>query len=123
MSLYVWQLKVGKAYVCRLTLCWRAQDQVCGGSGSDPSLTKSSLAPSSRSFGNKAVPSRVKSGETQSGVNGESAMSHHDHDNDERGVSRRKVEDAKLRSVLGIASINFKRRDQRLAIIDTPLAG
>ena len=34
-----------------------------------------------------------------------------------------KVEDAKLRSLLGIASVNFKRGDQRLAIIDTPLAG
>ena len=34
-----------------------------------------------------------------------------------------KVEDAKLRSVLGIASINFKMGDQRLAIIDTPLQG
>jgi 3',5'-cyclic AMP phosphodiesterase CpdA len=34
-----------------------------------------------------------------------------------------KVEDAKLRSMLGIASVNFKRGDQRLAIIDTPLAG
>ena len=34
-----------------------------------------------------------------------------------------KVEDAKLRSVLGIASVNFKLGDQRLAIIDTPLQG
>ena len=34
-----------------------------------------------------------------------------------------KVEDAKLRSVLGIASVNFKQGDQRLAIIDTPLQG
>jgi hypothetical protein len=34
-----------------------------------------------------------------------------------------KVEDSKLRSVLGIASINFKRGDQPLAIIDTPLQG
>jgi 3',5'-cyclic AMP phosphodiesterase CpdA len=34
-----------------------------------------------------------------------------------------KVEDAKLRSVLGIASINFKQGDQRLAIIDSPLQG
>jgi 3',5'-cyclic AMP phosphodiesterase CpdA len=34
-----------------------------------------------------------------------------------------KVEDAKLRSMLGIASINFKQNDQKLAIIDTPLAG
>ena len=34
-----------------------------------------------------------------------------------------KVEDAKLRSLLGVASINFKQGDQRLAIIDTPLQG
>ena len=34
-----------------------------------------------------------------------------------------KVEDAKLRSMLGVASINFKQGDQRLAIIDTPLQG
>ena len=34
-----------------------------------------------------------------------------------------KVEDSKLRSVLGIASVNFKQGDQRLAIIDTPLQG
>ena len=34
-----------------------------------------------------------------------------------------KVEDAKLRSVLGIASVNFKVGDQRLAIIDQPLQG
>jgi hypothetical protein len=34
-----------------------------------------------------------------------------------------KVEDAKLRSVLGIASINFKSGSQPLAIIDTPLLG
>jgi 3',5'-cyclic AMP phosphodiesterase CpdA len=34
-----------------------------------------------------------------------------------------KVEDAKLRGLLGIASVNFKQGDQRLAIIDTPLAG
>jgi hypothetical protein len=34
-----------------------------------------------------------------------------------------KVEDAKLRSMLGIASINFKQNDQKLAIIDAPLAG
>src|SRR6201997_5457749 len=34
-----------------------------------------------------------------------------------------KVEDAKLRSMLGIASVNFKMGDQRLAIIDTPLQG
>ena len=34
-----------------------------------------------------------------------------------------KVEDAKPRSMLGIASVNFKQNDQKLAIIDTPLAG
>ena len=34
-----------------------------------------------------------------------------------------KVEDAKLRSVLGIASVNFKMGEERLAIIDTPLQG
>jgi 3',5'-cyclic AMP phosphodiesterase CpdA len=34
-----------------------------------------------------------------------------------------KVADDKLRSVLGIASVNFKQGDQRLAIIDTPLQG
>ncbi|NPU10582.1 metallophosphoesterase [Bradyrhizobium sp. 83012] len=34
-----------------------------------------------------------------------------------------KVEDAKLRSLLGIASIDFKVGVERLAIIDTPLAG
>src|SRR3984893_5100000 len=34
-----------------------------------------------------------------------------------------KVADDKLRSLLGVASINFKPGDQRLAIIDTPLAG
>src|SRR4051794_25500204 len=34
-----------------------------------------------------------------------------------------KVEDARLRSLLGVASINFKQGDQRLAIIDTPLQG
>ena len=34
-----------------------------------------------------------------------------------------KVEDAKLRSLLGVASINFKQGNQRLAIIDTPLQG
>ena len=34
-----------------------------------------------------------------------------------------KVEDAKLRSLLGVASINFKPGEQRLAIIDTPLQG
>src|ERR1700731_1955954 len=34
-----------------------------------------------------------------------------------------KVADDKLRTLLGVASINFKPGDQRLAIIDTPLAG
>ncbi|CCE02575.1 metallophosphoesterase [Bradyrhizobium sp. STM 3809] len=34
-----------------------------------------------------------------------------------------KVEDARLRTLLGIASIDFKLGDERLAIIDTPLAG
>jgi hypothetical protein len=34
-----------------------------------------------------------------------------------------KVEDARLRTLLGTASINFKPSDQRLAIIDTPLQG
>ena len=34
-----------------------------------------------------------------------------------------KVEDARLRSLLGVASVNFKQGDQRLAIIDTPLQG
>jgi hypothetical protein len=34
-----------------------------------------------------------------------------------------KVEDAKLRSMLGVASINFKQGDERLAVIDTPLQG
>ena len=34
-----------------------------------------------------------------------------------------KVEDSKLRGLLGIASINYKVGDQRLAIIDTPLQG
>ena len=32
-------------------------------------------------------------------------------------------EDSKLRGLLGVASINFKQGDQRLAIIDTPLQG
>jgi hypothetical protein len=32
-----------------------------------------------------------------------------------------KVADDKLRSMLGIAAVNFKQGDQRLAIIDTPL--
>jgi 3',5'-cyclic AMP phosphodiesterase CpdA len=34
-----------------------------------------------------------------------------------------KVDDAKLRSVLGIASVNFMPGQQRLAIVDTPLQG
>jgi len=34
-----------------------------------------------------------------------------------------KVEDSKLRSMLGVASVNFKQGEQRLAIIDTPLQG
>jgi hypothetical protein len=34
-----------------------------------------------------------------------------------------KVADDKLRTLLGVASINFKQGDQRLAIIDTPLQG
>jgi 3',5'-cyclic AMP phosphodiesterase CpdA len=34
-----------------------------------------------------------------------------------------KVADDKLRGLLGIASVNFKLGDQRLAIIDTPLQG
>lgn len=34
-----------------------------------------------------------------------------------------KVEDNKLRSMLGIADVNFKQGDQHLAIIDTPLQG
>jgi 3',5'-cyclic AMP phosphodiesterase CpdA len=34
-----------------------------------------------------------------------------------------KVPDDKLRSVLGIASVTFKRGDQRLAIVDAPLQG
>jgi 3',5'-cyclic AMP phosphodiesterase CpdA len=34
-----------------------------------------------------------------------------------------KVADDKLRSLLGVASVTFKRGDQRLAIIDTPLQG
>ena len=34
-----------------------------------------------------------------------------------------KVADDKLRSLLGIATVNFKRGDQRLAIVDTPLQG
>jgi hypothetical protein len=34
-----------------------------------------------------------------------------------------KVEDSKLRSMLGVASINFKQNNAPLAIIDTPLQG
>jgi 3',5'-cyclic AMP phosphodiesterase CpdA len=34
-----------------------------------------------------------------------------------------KVADDRLRSMLGVASVTFKRGDQRLAIIDTPLQG
>ena len=34
-----------------------------------------------------------------------------------------KVADDKLRGLLGVASINFKRGTQNLAIIDTPLQG
>jgi 3',5'-cyclic AMP phosphodiesterase CpdA len=34
-----------------------------------------------------------------------------------------KVADDKLRSMLGVASVTFKRGDQRLAVIDTPLQG
>jgi hypothetical protein len=34
-----------------------------------------------------------------------------------------KVEDARLRGLLGVASINFKQNNQPLAIIDTPLQG
>jgi hypothetical protein len=34
-----------------------------------------------------------------------------------------KVADDKLRSLLGIATVNFKQGDQRLAIVDTPLQG
>ena len=34
-----------------------------------------------------------------------------------------KVADDKIRSLLGVASVTFKRGDQRLAIIDTPLQG
>ena len=34
-----------------------------------------------------------------------------------------KVEDTKLRSLLGVATINFKQNNQPLAIIDTPLQG
>jgi hypothetical protein len=34
-----------------------------------------------------------------------------------------KVDDGKLRSMLGIADITFKQNEQRLAIVDTPLQG
>jgi 3',5'-cyclic AMP phosphodiesterase CpdA len=34
-----------------------------------------------------------------------------------------KVAEDKLRTMLGVASVTFKRGDQRLAIIDTPLQG
>jgi hypothetical protein len=34
-----------------------------------------------------------------------------------------KVADDKLRTMLGVASINFKQGTQPLAIIDTPLVG
>ena len=34
-----------------------------------------------------------------------------------------KVPDDKLRSVLGIANVTFKRGEQRLAIVDSPLQG
>jgi hypothetical protein len=34
-----------------------------------------------------------------------------------------KVPDDQLRKLLGIATVNFKQGDQRLAIIDTPLQG
>jgi 3',5'-cyclic AMP phosphodiesterase CpdA len=34
-----------------------------------------------------------------------------------------KVEDARLRTMLGVASVNFQQNEQRLAIIDTPLQG
>ena len=34
-----------------------------------------------------------------------------------------KVADDKLRTVLGTATITFKQGEQRLAIVDTPLAG
>jgi hypothetical protein len=33
------------------------------------------------------------------------------------------VPDDKLRTMLGIANVTFKQNEQRLAIIDTPLAG
>jgi 3',5'-cyclic AMP phosphodiesterase CpdA len=39
------------------------------------------------------------------------------------GPGPMKVDDDKLRSVLGIASINFVRGQSRLAIVDTPLQG
>jgi hypothetical protein len=34
-----------------------------------------------------------------------------------------KVADDKLRTMLGVASVSFKRGEKRLAIIDTPLQG
>src|SRR5271170_5761512 len=34
-----------------------------------------------------------------------------------------KVDDDKLRTMIGIASVTFKQNEQRLAIVDTPLAG
>jgi hypothetical protein len=34
-----------------------------------------------------------------------------------------KVPDDQLRKVLGIATVNFKQNEQRLAIIDSPLQG
>ena len=34
-----------------------------------------------------------------------------------------KVEDSKLRTVLGIRQVNFMPGAERLAVIDTPLAG
>jgi 3',5'-cyclic AMP phosphodiesterase CpdA len=34
-----------------------------------------------------------------------------------------KVEDSKLRTMLGVASVTFKQNEQRLAIVDTPLQG
>ncbi len=34
-----------------------------------------------------------------------------------------KVEDTKLRAMLGVASVNFEQNEQRLGIIDTPLQG
>jgi hypothetical protein len=34
-----------------------------------------------------------------------------------------KVADDKLRTVLGVAEVTFRRGQERLAIVDTPLAG